>query len=92
MFERSLAEVEQDAPEDLAAQIRFDDLPSASLTDLGDLERARSRSSTLALGKADALTDAYSRGASLLGPRPPERPPGPTGRPRSTTFGALSRF
>ena len=42
MFERSLEEVEQDAPEDLAAQIRFTTYLSFALTDLGDLERAQS--------------------------------------------------
>lgn len=60
VFERCLAEVEQDAPEDLAAQIRFTTYLSYALTDLGDLERARSVLDT-ALEKADSITDAYSR-------------------------------
>jgi tetratricopeptide (TPR) repeat protein len=60
VFERSLAEVEQDAPEDVAAQIRFTTYLSFALTDLGDLERAQTVLDA-ALEKADALTDAYSR-------------------------------
>ena len=60
MFERSLQEVEQDAPEDLAAQIRFTTYLSFALTDMGDLERAQSVLDA-ALEKANAMTDAYSR-------------------------------
>jgi tetratricopeptide (TPR) repeat protein len=60
VFERSLQEVEQDAPEDAAAQIRFTTYLSFALTDMGDLERAQSVLDA-ALEKADALTDAYSR-------------------------------
>ena len=60
VFERSLEEVEQDAPEDVAAQIRFTTYLSFALTDLGDLDRAQSVLDA-ALEKADALTDAYSR-------------------------------
>ena len=53
-------EVEQDAPDDAAAQVRFTTYLSFALTDLGDLERAQSVLDA-ALEKADALTDAYSR-------------------------------
>src|SRR3954447_8667046 len=60
VFERSLREVEQDAPEDAAAQIRFTTYLSFALTDMGDLERAQSVLDA-ALENADALTDAYSR-------------------------------
>src|SRR3954454_15882016 len=60
VFERSLEEVEQDAPDDLAAQIRFTTYLSFALTDLGDLERAQSVLDA-ALEKANAMTDAYSR-------------------------------
>ena len=60
VFERSLEEVEQDAPEDVAAQIRFTTYLSFALTDMGDLDRAQSVLDA-ALEKADALTDAYSR-------------------------------
>ena len=60
VFERSLEEVEHDAPEDVAAQIRFTTYLSFALTDLGDLDRAQSVLDA-ALEKADAMTDAYSR-------------------------------
>ncbi len=60
VFERCLEEVEQDAPEDLAAQIRFTTYLSYALTDLGDLERAQSVLDS-ALEKAESMTDAYSR-------------------------------
>lgn len=60
VFERCLEEVEQDAPEDLAAQVRFTTYLSYALTDLGDLERAQSVLDS-ALEKAESMTDAYSR-------------------------------
>jgi len=60
LFERCLAEVSQDAPEDLAAQVRFSTYLSYALTDLGELERAQSVLETV-LDQAEALTDAYSR-------------------------------
>jgi tetratricopeptide (TPR) repeat protein len=60
VFERSLQEVEEDAPEDVAAQIRFTTYLSFALTDMGDLERAQSVLDS-ALDKANAMTDAYSR-------------------------------
>lgn len=60
VFERALDEVEQDAPEDLAAQIRFTTYLSYALTDLGDLERAQSVLDS-ALERAESMTDAYSR-------------------------------
>ena len=60
VFERALDEVEQDAPEDLAAQIRFTTYLSYALTDLGDLERAQSVLDS-ALEQAESMTDAYSR-------------------------------
>ena len=60
VFERALDEVEQDAPEDLAAQIRFTTYLSYALTDLGDLERAQSVLDS-ALEHAESMTDAYSR-------------------------------
>ena len=60
VFERALEEVEQDAPEDLAAQIRFTTYLSYALTDLGDLERAQSVLDS-ALEQAESMTDAYSR-------------------------------
>ena len=60
VFERCLAEVSEDAPEDLTAQVRFTTYLSYALTDLGDLERAQDVLDT-ALDQADAMTDAYSR-------------------------------
>jgi len=60
VFERCLAEVSEDAPEDLSAQVRFTTYLSYALTDLGDLERAQQVLDT-ALDQADAMTDAYSR-------------------------------
>src|SRR4029078_2875528 len=60
VFERCLAEVSEDAPEDLTAQVRFTTYLSYALTDLGDLERAQGVLDT-ALDQADAMTDAYSR-------------------------------
>jgi len=60
VFERSLEEVEQDAPDDVAAQIRFTTYLSFALTDMGDLDRAQSVLD-VALERADAMTDAYSR-------------------------------
>lgn len=60
VFERSLEQVEQDAPEDLAAQVRFTTYLSYALTDMGDLERAQSVLDA-ALEKAETMTDAYSR-------------------------------
>ena len=60
VFERSLEQVEQDAPEDLAAHVRFTTYLSYALTDMGDLERAQSVLDA-ALEKAEAMTDAYSR-------------------------------
>jgi len=60
VFERCLAEVSENAPEDLTAQVRFTTYLSYALTDLGDLERAQGVLDT-ALDQADAMTDAYSR-------------------------------
>jgi tetratricopeptide (TPR) repeat protein len=60
VFERCLEQVSDDAPEDLAAQVRFTTYLSYALTDLGDLDRAQSVLDA-ALDKADAMTDAYSR-------------------------------
>jgi len=60
LFERCLAEVSEEAPEDLSAQVRFTTYLSYALTDLGDLERAQQVLDS-ALAQADAMTDAYSR-------------------------------
>ena len=60
VFERCLSEVSQDAPDDVAARVRFATYLSYALTDLGDLERAQSALDTV-LEDAESLTDAYSR-------------------------------
>lgn len=60
VFERALDRVAEDAPEDLAAQVRFTTYLSYALTDMGELERAQSVLDD-ALEQADAITDAYSR-------------------------------
>jgi tetratricopeptide (TPR) repeat protein len=60
LFERCLEEIAHDAPEDLAAQVRFTTYLSYALTDLGDLERAQSVLDA-ALEQAGEMTDAYSR-------------------------------
>jgi tetratricopeptide (TPR) repeat protein len=60
LFENSLGTVRQEAPDDTASQIRFSTYLSYALADVGDLEHA---SSVLedALGRADEMTDAYTR-------------------------------
>ena len=60
LFERCLAEVSHETPEDLAAQVRFTTYLSYALTDLGDLRRAEEVLQD-ALGRAEEMTDAYSR-------------------------------
>ncbi|MDQ2909585.1 MAG: helix-turn-helix domain-containing protein [Actinomycetota bacterium] len=60
LFERCLEEVSQESPDDLAAQVRFTTYLSYALTDLGDLGRAEDVLEE-ALGKAEEMTDAYSR-------------------------------
>jgi transcriptional regulator with XRE-family HTH domain len=60
LFERCLEDVSRESPDDFAAQIRFTTYLSYSLTDLGDLHRAEEVLEE-ALGKAEELTDAYSR-------------------------------
>jgi tetratricopeptide (TPR) repeat protein len=60
VFERCLDRLAEDAPGDLAAQVRFTTYLSYALTDANDLERARSVLDE-ALDKAEGLTDAYSR-------------------------------
>jgi len=60
IYERSLEELAEEAPDDLAAQVRFTSYLSYALTDLNDLERAQSVLDD-ALDRAEELTDAYSR-------------------------------
>ena len=60
LFERCLAEVSLEAPDDVAAQVRFTTYLSYALTDLGDLRRAEEVLEE-ALGAAENMTDAHSR-------------------------------
>jgi tetratricopeptide (TPR) repeat protein len=60
LFESCLERIAKDAPEDLAAQVRFTSYLSHALTDVGDLARAQEVLGE-ALVSADELTDAYSR-------------------------------
>jgi transcriptional regulator with XRE-family HTH domain len=60
LFERCLAEVSRETPDDFAAQVRFTTYLSYALTDLGDLRGAQLVLEE-ALEKAGDLTDAYSR-------------------------------
>jgi transcriptional regulator with XRE-family HTH domain len=60
VFERCLEEIAADAPEDLAAHVRFTTYLSYALTDLNDLDRAQSVLDG-ALDKAEEITDPYSR-------------------------------
>jgi transcriptional regulator with XRE-family HTH domain len=60
LFERCLAEISEEAPDDLPAQIRFTTYLSYALTDVGDLERAEHVVHEMA-GKAEQVADAYSR-------------------------------
>ena len=60
LFERCLEEVSHDSPDDFAAQVRFATYLSYALTDLGDLRRAEEVLED-AVGKAEEMTDAYSR-------------------------------
>jgi transcriptional regulator with XRE-family HTH domain len=60
LFERCLEEVSAESPDDMAAQVRFTTYLSYALTDLGDLRRAEAVLEA-ALGRAEEVTDAYSR-------------------------------
>ncbi len=60
LFERCLEQLAEEAPDDVAARIRFTTYLSYSLTDMGDLERAHTVVSE-AVADADELVDAYSR-------------------------------
>ena len=60
VFERCLEEVSEEAPEDLAAQLRFTTYLSYALTDLNDLDRAQSVLDAT-IDQAETLTDAYAR-------------------------------
>jgi transcriptional regulator with XRE-family HTH domain len=59
LFEECLDDLSQDAPEDLASEIRFTTYLGYALTDLGDLDRAEAVLDDV-LDRAAAMTDAYS--------------------------------
>jgi transcriptional regulator with XRE-family HTH domain len=60
LFERCLGEIAEDAPEDLAARVRFTTYLSDALRALDDVERAQSVLDA-ALERVDELTDPYTR-------------------------------
>ena len=69
----------EDAPEDLAAQVRFTTYLSYALTDLGDLDRAQCGARRGARQGRCADGRLLAR-AALLVARAPDRPAGPPGR------------
>jgi tetratricopeptide (TPR) repeat protein len=60
LLEACLAEVKQEAPADLPAQVRFSTYLSHTLADRGELERAQSVLKA-ALDRADEMTDPHAR-------------------------------
>ena len=60
LFERSLGEIAEDAPEDLAAQVRFTKFLSDALGELDELERAQTVLDA-ALERPDKPTDPRAR-------------------------------
>lgn len=60
LFERCLAQVSEEAPDDVAAQVRFSTYLSYALSDLGDISRAGAVLDD-ALARAREFGDAYTR-------------------------------
>jgi tetratricopeptide (TPR) repeat protein len=60
LFERSLAEVTEHAPDDVSAQVRFATYLSYALSDMGELDRAESVM-TDALARSEGYGDPYTR-------------------------------
>jgi tetratricopeptide (TPR) repeat protein len=60
LFETCLADLEEHAPEDVAARVRFNTYLSYALTDMGEFERAE-EVLTAALQQAQELADPYTR-------------------------------
>jgi tetratricopeptide (TPR) repeat protein len=60
LFERSLAEVTEQDPDDVSAQVRFATYLSYALSDMGELERAEAVV-TDALARSEGFTDPYTR-------------------------------
>ena len=60
LFERSLAHVSEEAPDDVSAQVRFASYLSSALSDMGEVERAEAVMSE-ALDRAEGFSDPYTR-------------------------------
>jgi tetratricopeptide (TPR) repeat protein len=60
LFERSLAHVTEQAPDDVSAQVRFASYLSSALSDMGELERAETVM-TDALARSEGFADPYTR-------------------------------
>ena len=60
LFERSLAEVSEQAPDDVSAHVRFASYLSSALSDMGEIERAQAVM-TDALERSEAAADPYTR-------------------------------
>jgi tetratricopeptide (TPR) repeat protein len=60
LFERSLAEVSEQAPDDVSAQVRFASYLSSALSDMGEVERAEAVMNE-ALARAQGFADPYTR-------------------------------
>ena len=60
LFERSLAQITDQAPDDVSAQVRFASYLSSALSDMGELERAEAVM-TDALALSENFTDPYTR-------------------------------
>ena len=60
LFERCLAEVTEDAPDDVTTQVRYSTYLSYAVSDLGDLARAETILDE-ALARAADVADAYTR-------------------------------
>src|SRR5207244_4355447 len=60
LFERSLAEITEQAPDDVSAQVRFASYLSSALSDMGEVERAQEVMSD-ALARAEGFADPYTR-------------------------------
>jgi tetratricopeptide (TPR) repeat protein len=60
LFERSLAQVSEEAPDDVSAHVRFASYLSSALSDMGEPERAETVMSE-ALDRAEGFSDPYTR-------------------------------
>jgi tetratricopeptide (TPR) repeat protein len=60
LFEQSLAQVSEEAPDDVSAHVRFASYLSSALSDMGDVERAEAVM-TDALARSEASSDPYTR-------------------------------